>query len=211
MLNKKIVNPARSEILQKYLPESSIPLINKWFNEYKFQLRISRSRLTKLGDYSHPHKGKTHRISVNHNLNSYSFLVTLVHEIAHLTTFNKFGNKVNPHGKEWKEEFRIHLKPVFDLNILPSDIFGILNQYSINPKASTCTDLNLVKVLKKYDTNSEYVHLEDIPEKSIFRLRNGRSFIKGARLRKRFKCVELNGKKNFLISPVAEVIQTSLF
>jgi len=134
-----------------------------------------------------------------------------VHEVAHLTTWNKFGNKVNPHGKEWKEEFKLHLKPVFILKILPEDIHKSLNLYSINPKASACADTALMKVLKKYDTDSEYVHLEVIPEKSIFRLRNGRAFIKGEKLRKRYKCLEVTGKKYYLISPVAEVIQTTLF
>jgi len=134
-----------------------------------------------------------------------------VHEVAHLTTWNKFGNKVFPHGKEWKEEFKLHLKPVFELKILPEDVHKCLIEYSINPKASSCADSNLMKVLKRYDNDSEYVHLEDIPEKSIFRLKNGRAFIKGERLRKRYKCIEVCGKKYYLISPVAEVIQTTLF
>lgn len=81
----------------------------------------------------------------------------------------------------------------------------------MNPKASSCTDTALMKVLKKYDIDSDYIHLEDIPEKSIFRLRNGRSFIKGEKIKKRFKCTEIESKKYYLVSPVAEVIQTSLF
>lgn len=179
--------------------------------EYKFQLKITRLRLTKLGDYRHPHRGKPHQITINQNLNSFSFLITLVHEVAHLTTWNKFGNRVNPHGKEWKQEFKSHIEPVFSLKILPEDIHNCLDQYSINPRASTCADTSLMKVLKKYDINSSYVHLEDIPEKSIFKLRNGREFMKGKKLRKRYKCIEVNGKNYFLISPVAEVMLTTLF
>ncbi len=101
--------------------------------------------------------------------------------------------------------------PLIKLKVFPSEIFECLEKYSLNPKASSCTDTALMKVLKKFDGNSEYVHLEDIPEKSIFRLRNGRTFIKGEKIKKRFKCTEIKSKKYYLVSPVAEVIQTSLF
>ncbi len=158
-----------------------------------------------------PHKGKPHGISVNHNLNKYSFLITLTHEVAHLAAWNKFGNKIFPHGAEWKDEFKIHLKPFLELKIFPDDISESLDAYSMNPKASSCTDINLMKVLKKYDGDSGFVHLEDIPLKSIFRLRNGREFIKGEQVRKRFKCTDTANKKTYLVSPVAEVIQATLF
>lgn len=68
-----------------------------------------------------------------------------------------------------------------------------------------------MKVLKKYDLNSVFIHLEEIPARSIFRLKNGREFIKGERIRKRFKCIDVKSKKEYLVSPVAEVIQTSMF
>jgi SprT protein len=174
-------------------------------------LKITKARLTKLGDYRHPYNGKPHEITINHNLNSYSFLITLVHEIAHLTTWNKYRRKVLPHGMEWKEEFRNLLKPVFELNIFPEEIFECLKNYSVNPKASSCADTELMKVLKKYDKNSEFVHLEDIPEKSVFSLKSGRTFIKGEKIRKRYKCIDTTNKKLYLVSPVAEVIQTSFF
>ena len=182
-----------------------------WLSKYKFHFKITRSRTSKLGDYRPAHHGNPHRITVNHNLNKYSFLITLTHEVGHLVAWNKYRNKILPHGKEWKEEFRSLLLPFFSLNIFPEDILKCLTNYSLNPKASSCTDLHLVKVLKKYDENSSFIHLEDIPVKCIFRLRNGREFIKGERIRKRFKCVDVSSKKEYLVSPVAEVIQCTLF
>lgn len=128
-----------------------------------------------------------------------------------MIAWNKYRNKILPHGKEWKEEFRTLLLPFFELNIFPEDILNCLTSYSLNPKASSCTDLPLVKVLKKYDAESSFVHLEDIPAKCIFRLRNGREFIKGERVRKRFKCTDVISKKEYLVSPVAEVIQCTMF
>lgn len=101
--------------------------------------------------------------------------------------------------------------PFFSLNIFPEDIMSCLTTYSQNPKASSCTDIALMKTLIKYDEDSIYIHLEEIPDKSIFRLRNGREFLKGDKIRKRFKCTEVRSGKEYLVSPVAEVVQTSLF
>jgi SprT protein len=42
------------------------------------------ARSSKLGDYRPPQRGLPHRISVNHNLNQHEFLITLIHEMAHL-------------------------------------------------------------------------------------------------------------------------------
>lgn len=134
-----------------------------------------------------------------------------MHELAHLTAWNKYRNKILPHGREWKSEFRIHLKPFTEMNIFPQEVCDCLNSYIENPKASSCTDVKLLKALKKFDRSSEYVHLDDIPEKSIFSLRNGREFIKGEKVRKRFKCRDIKSGRFYLVSPVAEVIRLTLF
>ncbi|HAD34265.1 MAG TPA: hypothetical protein DCF44_07170 [Chitinophagaceae bacterium] len=44
-------------------------------------------------------------MSVNGNLNSYHFLITLLHEIAHMLVWEQFRNRVKPHGLEWKHVF----------------------------------------------------------------------------------------------------------
>lgn len=98
-------------ILQKYIPAQAAILIARWIDEYKTELKISKSRATKLGDYRHPYGDKGHRISVNYNLNQYSFLITLVHEFAHLLNWNRHKNKVKPHGTEWKQAFQEMMKP----------------------------------------------------------------------------------------------------
>lgn len=97
------------------------------------------------------------------------------------------------------------------MNIFPREVCDCLYIYIANPKASSCTDTKLLKALKKFDISNEYVHLDDVPEKSIFSLRNGREFIKGEKVRKRYKCQDIKSRRYYLVSPVAEVIQTSLF
>ena len=71
-------------ILEKYLPAQSLDYIHPWLVEHKVQLRISRRRITKTGDYRPPVRHRQHRISVNGDLNKQEFLITLVHEMDHL-------------------------------------------------------------------------------------------------------------------------------
>ena len=88
--------------LEKYLPPDTFQAVAAYLQQYKVHLTVTRERKTILGNYRNAHNEHTHRISVNGNLNSYSFLITLLHELAHLLTFEQYKNKVPPHGREWK-------------------------------------------------------------------------------------------------------------
>ena len=96
------------DVLAQYMPLSAAPIISKWIDYFQCEFKISKNRATKLGDYRHPFKNNGHKISVNNNLNSYAFLVTTVHEFAHLLTWNEYKNKVKPHGNEWKNNFNYY-------------------------------------------------------------------------------------------------------
>lgn len=196
--------------LSKYMPEAAAPIISKWINETSCSFRISRSRSSKLGDYTAPFQGKGHRISINHNLNRFAFLVTTVHEFAHLKTYVKFKNTVKPHGNEWKQAFQELMNPFFDLGVFPADVRHAIKQYLNNPAASSCTDLNLHRTLKNYDKQSENVKtVEEIDINTYFSLKNGRVFQKKEKIRKRYRCVELKTKRVYLFSPIAEVFVIS--
>ena len=67
-------------------------------------LKIVNERQTRHGDYRKDAQGY-HLITVNANLNKYRFLMTLIHEIAHLVAFEKYGRYIKPHGNEWKHYF----------------------------------------------------------------------------------------------------------
>lgn len=90
-------------VLSKFLPEQSVHTIALWVRQYNFDLKITAGRSTKLGDYRSPFKGERHKITVNHNLNKYAFLITLVHEVADLTAFEKHSHRIKPHGEEWNK------------------------------------------------------------------------------------------------------------
>lgn len=196
------------EILRKYIPESSVEQIAVWIIQFDFKLKIKKERSTKLGDYRPPINGENHQITINYNLNPYSFLITLVHEIAHLSTFNKFGNRVSPHGEEWKAEFRELMKPFLGPHVFPEDVLYALARYLRNPAAASCSDHQLLRVLKRYDTdkhNNGLMFLERLPYNAVFTYNEGRVFVKGEKIRTRFRCKEIATGNIYLFNPLTEV------
>ena len=187
------------------MPESTLPLIASWFKEYNFHLRISKSRSSKFGDFRPNHKGKPNRISVNGDLNQYHFLITLTHEVAHVACWLKYKNSVNPHGEEWKGIYSNLLKEIIPVANFPEDIELALNKHLNRPKASSCSDPNLFKVLKQYNSPSNSVFLEELAEGERFLLRKERMFRKGSKRRTRYECIEIKSKKIYLVSGHAEV------
>jgi SprT protein len=194
-----------SGILKKYLPEPAVSLIAEWVVAYDFKLRITRERSTRLGDYTSPRNGSNHTITINHNLNKYAFLITLVHEVAHLVTFNEFRNSVSPHGREWKLNFRKLMEPFLSTDIFPLEVFAALRVYLQNPAASSCTDLRLLRTLSLHDEDNGTVFLERLPHNSVFLYNGSKVFQKGERVRKRFKCREISTGNIYLFNPLAEV------
>jgi SprT protein len=192
--------------LQSYLPEESFEGVMYYLQHYHVHLTVTRQRETILGDYRHAMPGRNHRISVNGNLNKYAFLITLLHELAHLFTYEKCGHRVQAHGKEWKNEFSKILAQFLLKKVFPADIEKALLQTLQNPAASSCGDEKLLRVLHRYDKKAEGVHLvEQLPEGSLFRIRGGRLFKKGEKIRKRYKCTEVETGKLYLFSAVYEV------
>lgn len=185
-----------------YLPEGISFAIAELIVKERVVVKITRPRLTKLGDYRPPFKNETHRISINGDMNKYSFLVTLLHEFGHLHTWNLQKNLENPHGKLWKSEFRKLLKEY--LHVFPKDVQEGLENYLQNPKASSCSDEGLTRILNSYDDEVQ-TYLEEIPFNVPFRLAGGKEMIKKEKLRKRFKCEELGTKRIYLVNPLAEV------
>ena len=198
-----------SAILSKYLPLSVVEECSSWIIQKNIHLKITKGRSSKYGDYRPLESGKGHKITVNHDLNSYAFLITFVHEVAHLETFVKFKKYHEPHGKEWKNEFRELLSGFILKNIFPDDIRKALSKYIQNPAASSCSDHDLLRTLRKYDTRSDEIyHLEELPENSIFKLHqslSGHVFKKGHKIRSRFHCLEIHSKRIYFVSSLAEV------
>lgn len=188
--------------LHNYIPKPSILLVEELLEEHHFYLKIKNNRKTKHGDFR-PLNNGSFQITINNDMNKYRFLITLIHEIAHLKTF-KESKRVKPHGIEWKLNFQHLMLPFLNLEIFPKDILGVLANYLRNPKASTDSDIKLSFTLKQHDEKSDKNYIFEIPLKSTFKY-NNRIFEKGEKRRVRYKCIEISSKKNYLFHPNAEV------
>ena len=192
--------------LQHYLPPGTGDAVMAYLHQHKVHLTVSKERKSILGDYRHRTSSANHRISVNGTLNKYSFLITLLHELAHLLTFEQYQNRVQAHGKEWKMIFGKLLQQFVQHKIFPPDIEVELLQSLKNPAASSCAEDSLLRVLRKYDERSgTHLLVEELPEGTIFKIKDGRIFRKGEKLRKRFKCTEIRTGKVYLFSPIYEI------
>ena len=90
-------------------------------------------------------------------------------------------------------------------DFFPDDILKPLCNYMRNPKASTFSDLELSFALSKYDKH--YLKITELNEGDEFYLKNGKHFVKGKKLRKKYKCKEVNENRYYVISPLASVIR----
>ena len=192
--------------LQKYLPERAVPLCLKLIKENGVHLKIVSHRVTRHGDYRRLATGQ-HQITVNATLNKYRFLITLVHEIAHLVAFERFGRAIKPHGREWKQTFKELMVPFIRPEIFPNQLLPLIAKHFKNPKASSSTDAQLSIALKAFDgvqhTDTSYVY--ELPFGSIFRIYNGKLFKKGNKRTKRYECIEMVTGRMYLFQPNAEV------
>lgn len=194
------------DYLRRFIPGPAVVKVLEYLNQYKVHLTVTRERKTVLGDYRHATQYETHRISVNGNLNPYAFLITLVHELAHLVTFTQYGNRVQAHGKEWKTLYAVLLAEFLKDGVFPADIQQAIRQSLHDLPASSCADEGLMRVLRRYDRNNDgLVLVEELPEGQLFDIGEGRIFKKGKKLRKRYQCLEVKTGKMYLFSPIYEV------
>lgn len=193
-------------ILAKYLPPTSVEGIFDMIVKHKINLHIKAARSTKLGDFKAPHNGLPARLSINGDLNPYAFLMTLVHEIAHWLVWDQYkGNRsIKPHGKEWKNTFSQLMHPFMREDVFPDSLLIVLHRHMKNPKASSSSDIRLMKAFKEYDPGAKQLILADLDIHTQFKLK-GRVFQILKKNRSRFICKELGSKRNFLVHSLVEV------
>lgn len=192
------------DVLYKYLPEHSVPMCFELIKTNRVHLKIVNERVTRHGDYRRESNGQ-HLITVNYSQNQYRFLITLIHEIAHLVAFEKYGRFIKPHGDEWKLTFQRLMLPFIRPEIFPNNLLSLVARHFKNPKASSDTDATLALALKQYDPVNDKNYVFEIPFGSTFRIHNGKIFKKIAQRTKRFECLEISSGKTYLFNPNAEV------
>jgi len=207
MINRLKDDKTLYAALERFLPAGTSALLPQLLDGYSTLIKLKPARKSKFGDYR-PLKNKKyqHQITINNDLNPYAFLVTLLHEIAHMHAYEKHKNRVKPHGAEWKSIYAEVLAPFISLDYLPTDVYNSLLKHINGPTASSCSDHALFQALKKYNPESNgLMVLEALPLGSHFKWRNGQVFLKEAKLRKRYKCTELNSRRTWFFHPMAEI------
>ncbi len=202
-----VISEKLSAILTKHLPNQAIDYCIKLWQQEPFNFKTTASRKTKLGDFRYRRDQSHQTITLNGDLNPYQFLLTYIHEVAHLHAFVRFGMEIPPHGKEWKSTFQQLIFPLLAVGAFPVDLLIPLRKHMKNPKASSATDLFLMKEMSKYDLPNAAkleVFLSDLVPGKRFLL-SGREFEKGETRRTRVICLEVKSGKKFLVAQLAKV------
>ncbi len=191
--------------LEHFIPPNSLNLVQSIIKNHHFHFKITKHRSSKFGDYRFDSRTNKHTITVNGTLNTYSFLITFLHEVAHLKVkLNYKSRGIKPHGPEWKKEFAMLLKQSIELQCYPVDIENALLKYMKNPKASSANDQDLYQSLRRYDDGAQQTLLKDIEEGGFFLFRK-KQYRKITKRRTRSLCEQLGTGRRYLISEIAEV------
>jgi len=196
-------------VIESFLPKKTANTVADYLLSKSVNLKIVNDRKTKLGDFRvYRDKSKKRTITINGGLNEYEFLITLVHEFAHLEVFEKYSRGVKPHGEEWKEAYRGLMIEYFELDVFPNELAVVLLKHLRNPKASSHGDLKLVKALSVFDEKEEddSLYLEDLQLGDRFFI-NGKILIKGEKRRTRYMCIEQGERRRFTVSALAKVVK----
>ncbi|WP_266362120.1 sprT domain-containing protein [Tellurirhabdus rosea] len=170
---------------------------------HQFIFKVTRPRQTKLGDFRAA-PGLPCVITVNENLNPYAFLITYLHEVAHLLVYQQWRQsgrrrRPEPHGEAWKQAFREVAQPVLNQSVFPDVILTPLLSYLRNPAASTGADPALTHALRQADQQPEnQCLLIDLPEGAGFRFLQ-KAYVRGMKRRTRIVCTETGTRRRVSI------------
>lgn len=179
-------------------------LFDPYLSKSDLKVWLVRDRNTRSGDFKASNNAAIpHRITINSGLEKDHFLIILAHEFAHYIAFSHYGRKIQPHGREWKDEFRTLLVSLINTNCLTPEITPMVLKHVRNPKASLSSDTKLYKALNHSRIPEGYLMLEEIPPMAMFALADGRRFQKMERRRTRYTCREIRTGRLYWVSALA--------
>ncbi len=198
------------EYVAEKLDQETAFKIFDYLEKNNCDFRITRRRKSKLGDFRV--QGNKRSISVNDEPNRYRFIITLIHEIAHLKTFIEYKNRVMPHGKEWKNNFRVLLHDFGIRHFFQNEekLVQIFDIVFDNPTATAGIDLELEKCYQKYDAqhSEDECFLSDLPIDAFFIYRQ-QLYQKKKVMRTRALCKQIVNNRMYGISLSSMVIPIS--
>ena len=188
-------------LLEKYLPNHCLPYLKEWFADYSIHIKITRGRNSKLGDYRKM-PDQSHQITLNSTLQPQLFFFVLTHELAHLLAFDNFGNRISPHGAEWKSTFSKMLSE--SISVYDEDLKPIILKFLKSPKANFMASPDLVRYFHIEDYEDESSYIEDLEIKDQFTYRKQIYIIEEKR-KKNYLCTQLKTDKKYIFKPLARV------
>lgn len=191
-------------ILLDHIPPASHSYVESLLYQYSFVFKLKNKRSTKLGDFRNDKTNRQYIISVNRDLNPYQFLITFLHELAHLVIADSDYKVRKAHGVEWKDAFRSLVQPILREDIIPQPLNRALIRHMKNPKASAGSDPQLWSAFKSLDSNPNVLILDNLPDGKEFIFRK-KKFRKVKKRRTRVLSMDLNSKRLYLIPAIAEV------
>lgn len=189
------------EPLEPFLPKDALPYIQHWREGYDIEIKITKNRNSKLGDYRKIGNQK-HKITINSTLHPELFFLVLTHELAHLITFENFGQNIAPHGKEWKKVFGNMI--LESLSIYAEEAREMLIQFSKSPKANFMVSEDLVRYFRPQPEHSNTTYVEQLSIGDYFIYHNNIYQYIG-KMRKNYLCEQQNTHKKYLFKPVTLV------
>ena len=168
--------------------------INEYLKDIKFT--IVNPRKTALGMWRF--REGQHEITINSDLTGIQFMLTTVHEIAHVRIWDMYKNTVKPHGQEWKDQYRQLMLPLLQ-GYFDTHTEDILKKHMINPPASARATEELKRMLEP-----DARLLIDVCVGCSFKLKDGREFVKLCKRRVKWVCSDHEGKM-FLIPETTPV------
>lgn len=193
-------------ILMRFIPVNAKENIRDLINKHELNIIVVSERKTKRGDFRVYSNGLK-KITLNQDPNKFRFLITLLHEISHQLVFQTFGNKVRPHGIEWKKIFKEISKAFLFDSIFPSSILDAFKMYLKNPKASTDLDMELSMSLTEFDTLSDYFYIDQLEMGQLFLHKKKDIYKKISKKRKRYVCEKVSNGKLYLFQPNTLVLE----
>ena len=191
------------EYLEKHLPAKKATTIIDYVARHNCTLRITRPRKTKRGDFRQ--LGIKQSITINQDSNSFRFLFTLIHELAHLETFVQHKNQVKPHGVEWKYNFK-KLYDYFEMDeefSVDNYILQAVKSELKNPKACSGVNVNLERAFAIYDC-VQGVLLDQLPTGDFFMFRENK-YKKLETRRTRVVCLNITNNRTYTINRAVKI------
>lgn len=190
--------------VRPYLPTGAEPFVIRLLREVPTEVVPVESRESKHGDFTKEAGTPYGRITVNVCGNSYRFLLTLLHELAHARVAARYRRRMRPHGPQWKDEFARLLFRLSRQHFLPGRLSRAVHRHALDPKSTDEYDTELQLELRRYDTTDQRLMVTELDVGTKFSLDGYTVLRRGELIRRRIRCTGPKGQI-YSVLPVARV------